>query len=170
MRPHLSNTKGFTIVELMVAAAIAALIMGAASSLLHTVMRSYQESVTRTRGTQEARTLLLIISEELRYAQSINVAEDGKSVTYTTPDITFGEIYVGEGVNDKTLIIKHDTDIVLQLAHGLVGDLTFTRKSVTTPKPHFEYSVSVTIQQTSNGENVNTTMDTLVVPINTLGL
>ena len=70
LRPRLC-TKGFGLIELMVAMVLGLLVVGAVLALVVSIMRSNRQTLQATRLTQELRATLSVVSSDLRRARSV---------------------------------------------------------------------------------------------------
>lgn len=111
---------GFTLVELMVAAAVALIVVASATTLMVSVMQSNAQNVASTRLTQELRALTEIIARDLRrarYNQSsmnfvgeakdddngdgvVNASDWSPVNPYEAVSVSTGTAAAGDGDND----------------------------------------------------------------------
>lgn len=158
MRKFLRTQRGITLPDLIATIAISLIIMSAVASVIFASSKSYQWSLVNNQSSQEARTILMLISEELRFASAISAPTTGNesnAITYTV-DSQLRKIYLD--TSTSTVIFKHNETTVHSFEH--VSKITFSRKEDT------QITVSITVQQTVNNQTRSINMSTLIVPLN----
>ena len=122
-----TKTRGFTIIELLLALALMAVIMAAAALAIHAAHASHVYNAEKTDLVARARGVLDRVARDVRQAASFVVA-DSRTLVVTMPDGT-DHTYVWDGVQGGNLTyILTDSDVststVLtnQVALFTVGD------------------------------------------------
>jgi Tfp pilus assembly protein PilW len=81
MRETAAGERGYMLMELIVAAAIGLVFIGAASTLMFTSLRSANAASSRTIATRQAELFLARLTRELREAQNVKNATTGADLT-----------------------------------------------------------------------------------------
>ena len=176
---ELSMTKfskaGFSLVELLVAVAVTALLLAATFGVLATSILSFQNTADQGANVQISREALNRISNEIRNATAIQspaftsgTATAGTILNYTSPDIASPNrrIAMGSGTDvNNILIINRDNNAVIQrIGQGRVqaGSLNFSRSGA----DQRVFTVSLIFQSNAFGGSVNTPVSTVVTTLN----
>lgn len=114
------NTNGLTMVELIVATLVAAILMVSISLFLPLVFNVYQSSLNLSNTNMIKVSIESVLKEELQYARNIQVLNNGKVISYLSSKSGDSQIYVLEENNTPTPK-KEDIGLpVLQLGNGYV--------------------------------------------------
>jgi len=100
--------RGFTLVEVLVAATISAIVMTVLASCIFSAMRVYSASTALAHTNVVANTIDKAVSSELRYAANVTVS--GDNVFYTS------RLY-GENCEIR---VNDDGDLVVECSSGAV--------------------------------------------------
>lgn len=114
------NTKGLTMVELVVATLVAAILMVSISLFLPLVFNVYQSSLNLSNANMLKSSIESVLKEELQYARSIQISDNGKVVSYLSSTTGDSQIYVAEE-NSTPVPKKEDIGLpVLQFGNGYI--------------------------------------------------
>jgi len=91
------NKRGFTLIEVMVGAALTALLFLISANLFQSAFRSFRKTDTRLDLSDRSAIAMRRIAQDLRSAATVTIAADGTSVSFQMPllsstnDTTTGE-------------------------------------------------------------------------------
>jgi type II secretory pathway pseudopilin PulG len=137
----LREQSGFTVVELVIALTVTAIITVAVFAMMGAARRSAQHNFGQNYNLLAAKQALSRITDELRYANAMTTpANPGAVGTTTSPSATFTangvttKIYQSAG---KSLVIEHwssggTLSDTLTLAKSMIQQLTFSRNGSST--------------------------------------
>lgn len=72
MMPGRKSSRGFGLIELMIALVLGLIVMGAVLALVASIMKANRQSIQVTRLTQELRATAAVIASDLKRARSVN--------------------------------------------------------------------------------------------------
>lgn len=166
---------GFSLVELLVAVAVTAMLLAATFGVLATSILSFQNTSDQGANVQISRDALNKISNEIRNATAIQApsftngtATVGTILNYTSPEIGSPNrrITIGSGADtNNILIINRDNDAVIQrLGQNRVkpASLSFSRSGA----DQRVITVNLVFQSNSYGGSIDTPVSTVVTTLN----
>ena len=116
----ISSTKGLTMVELIVATLIAAILMVSISLFLPMVFKVFQSSLNLSNNSMIKVSLESVLKEELQYATNIKILNNGKVISFFSSTSGESQIYV----LDETSLPNHNNEVnglpVLHVGDGFV--------------------------------------------------
>lgn len=149
----ISRKSGFTLVELIVSLMLAAIVIGAAGSLLIFGSNLFSHTAERSQQQVDTTSVASTISEELRLSPSVRVVRSEEKPTNTSIPSGFSALYVGDASGD----IAHEGYLYMMIGgvdssprnyfgSSFYGNYTISldyRTTVVSGEPkYFELSVS----------------------------
>ncbi len=149
MTKPVKTRQGFTIVEMLMALAILAMLLSAVALAMHASLHNYGENTNIAELTQTARVVLNRMMSEIRTADAIDSASQRVTIIPPQPDpgnVTEIEYELADGV-----LYCHRTVSTTQTSHILIasnGDVQVTGFTITSETgidgEEVEYTKSVT--------------------------
>jgi prepilin-type N-terminal cleavage/methylation domain-containing protein len=166
---------GFSLVELLVAVSVTALLLAAVFGVLATSILSFQNTADQGANVQISRDTLNRISGEIRNATAIQApsftngtATVGTILNYTSPEVGSPNrrITMGNGADaNNILIINRDNGAVIQrIGQNRVraASLSFSRSGA----DQRVFTVSLIFQSNAFGGSIDTPVSTVVTTLN----
>lgn len=125
----MNNSKGFTLVELVIGMAIMCIIAAAAFSILSTGVKAYQYDAAQSHIIGQAGPAMSILADKIRYANSIsslNVGDSTQTLSFVDSSNNVCKITKGTDADINTIIFTEGTS-TQKMAPGIVKSITFTR-------------------------------------------
>lgn len=136
------NTNGLTMVELVVATLVAAILMISISIFLPLVFRVYQSSLNLSNANIVKSTIESVLKEELQYARGIQILNNGKSISYLSSTTGDTKIYVAEETSSPSPK-KEDVGLpVVQYGNGYIPLMYKEHIDNKSLELHFTYNES----------------------------
>ena len=158
--------KGFSLVELLVAAVILGMVMAGVFEMMSTSIQSFQNTADQGANVQLAREMVNDIANEIRNATlvSLPVFTSGSDSTGTTLQYTYPgtsgncTVQLGTGA-DAHYMLKTKGGVTTKLGQGRVVSLQFVRSGA----DRRVFSVTIVLQSSSGALEtpVKTTVTTL---------
>jgi type II secretory pathway pseudopilin PulG len=120
LKELIRSTKGLTMVELIVATLIAAILMVSISLFLPMVFKVFQSSLNLSNDSMIKVSLETVLKEELQYARNIQILNNGKVISFFSSKTGESQIYI---LDENSLPTAKNEDIglpVLQVGDGYV--------------------------------------------------
>lgn len=180
IKKKLSNNKGFSLGELLVATVILLLASQILAQGVAYAARMYNESLTRSHAKQLCSSLTAVIETELRYTTSITYDEKtGKLLTYFSRD--YGQSNSGflsidsddNEVSTGEIAVRTSTGENTNKYHRLLSSSTYSSydleakvSSAVYDLSNNKFTISLTIYERNGDKQLETTFD--VIPANDL--
>ncbi|VBB09176.1 type iv pilin n-term methylation site gfxxxe [Lucifera butyrica] len=171
---NLKNSKGFSLIELLVGMALLSIILAGIGEILSSSISAYQYSMEQGTNANNLRDVLAQITHEIRYATSITNPAFVASSKNTANRIDYTivvngvtethTISVGTGTDAHTLLINHNNGTIQRFAINRIpssASIIFTRDDTSKRK----ITVSLTLQDQAAQNAPVTTMTTDVVTL-----
>jgi len=149
MRSVINNSRGFTLVELVVGMAITVILLGAIFGILATSLKTQGYGFSQEGNYNHGRSIINTVSDELRYATGISTVEN--QTTYT--HYASGEnrtIARGTGGNAGNIYVTRGSGTQV-IGGGLVQDFTINRDDSNTKK------IIITVEVSSQNAGITAT-------------
>ncbi|MDF2534758.1 MAG: hypothetical protein K0R18_915 [Bacillales bacterium] len=120
LKELIRSTKGLTMVELIVATLIAAILMVSISLFLPLVFKVFQSSLNLSNDSMIKVSLETVLREELQYARNIQILNNGKIISFFSSKTGESQIYI---LDENSALSPNIEDIglpVLQVGDGYV--------------------------------------------------
>ncbi|MEN6412384.1 MAG: prepilin-type N-terminal cleavage/methylation domain-containing protein [Veillonellales bacterium] len=128
----MNNSKGFTLVEIVIGMAIMCIIAAAAFSILSTGVKAYQYDAAQSHIIGQAGPTMSILVDKIRYANSIsslNVGDSTQTLSFVDSSNNVCKITKGTDADINTIIFTEGTS-TQKMAIGIVKSITFNRKTI----------------------------------------
>ncbi len=136
------DSKGLTIIELLLTLAIIGFVIAALYTFYLTGLRGWQRGIEQMEAQQSARIAMDKIISEVRYAHELSLDEDGKAVRFKTKDnirtlrfrlinneVVFDSCPDGEGSYFHTKIALNVTGLTFSLGDNQLLTVTITAET-----------------------------------------
>lgn len=132
-RKKKTGKRGFTLVEMIVAVALVGIMAASLAALMPSLLRIYQKSMVQAESSVVSSTVTTSLLGELRYAQNLEVKDDGVSydsvrygaVTMEVEPVAgeYGYIVLrGNGVTVRPLEEKHYAGLLARVQVEVTGN------------------------------------------------
>lgn len=145
MKRHFQYKKGFTLVEILIALAVGALLLTAVMVAFNGAAISYSENQAISDAVTNARQFLYKIIQQLRTAESVDSVTDTQCSF--TDDYGNNLNYSFDETNNSIKLTKDSTD---HLVCGNVSGITFT-ETVSAEDPNIVKSIRIDLEIFQNG-------------------
>jgi len=126
-QPHKSRQRGFTLVEVVIAAALFAGLIIVVSSMYSFIRRTFTRVDNKSVASSEIERFLLRLDSELRSATDVTVpASDARSNCLTFMNKDGNEISYEHADDGTVMRIDYQSDTQREIMHS-VASLTFSR-------------------------------------------
>ena len=149
------DERGFTLSELLIAFAVLALVLAAATTIHHDLLQAYVVGSNKTEVQQNARVALERIARELRQTPAALTSATGTSLTLRDQDTGLAVTYALTGAAPNATLTR-TTNGVADVVIGKVQRLLFTYRDVSdnvlavpVGTPASVFRVDITIQTAS---------------------
>ena len=175
MKRLLTRQDGFSLMELLVAVAVMAILLAGAFGLMSTSLLSFQNTADQGTNIQLSRSLLNAVSDEVRNATAVQTpafisgtAHSSQVLDYTFPDAVAPNrrIAMGTGsdANNVLILNRSNSSVIQRIGQGRVkaASLNFIRDAA----DQRVFTVNLILRSNAYTGSVDTPVSTVITTLN----